>query len=1187
MKLTKDQQTAIDIRDANVLVSAAAGSGKTSVLTTRIVSRITDDETPVDIDRMLIMTFTNAAAAEMQGRIRDEIEKKAIELRKDPKADTKKTANLEKQSILVHNAMITTIHGFCKSVITDHFEEISIDPGFRVADENECKLIMQDALEECIEAAYEKGEEDFLKAVECFSSSSSAAVDDFDIETLIIPIYRFITADPDPEGFIEKCRRSYEPDSFEEFKTSYAVSYLMSQIHEILKQAKDGIDAADEIIRENEAILPYKAAIEAYQTAFTALFETDMSYDTIREHLSSLDIPALGRILDKKLDPVELEAKREVKSFRDFAKKSVCGILEMMPCSLQTAYERTKAVSTELKSLCDLVLSFGRIYSEKKREKNVIDFSDMEHMAIRILQNPEIAALYRERFVEIYVDEYQDTNMAQETLVSLICRHDPGNVFLVGDVKQSIYSFRHARPDLFIEKYNSFKESGNNRRILLNDNFRSRHEVTDSVNEVFSRIMKATLGGIEYDDDAKLNPAATCYGKSDESRQGIYRTKIITGTPVDLSAEEFTANVVASEILTMLRSGFPVYDKKKDIMRPVSPGDFVILVRSIKKFEPVFREVFTAAGIGLAVSGREGYFGTLEVKTSLAFLQAVDNPLCDIPFTAVLRSPIGGFSDRDIATVTAHASAGISMYERVKKVAGSETGDKALCEKCQRILDMLHRYKAMSGYTPVDEILYDFIEKEYGDYVRCMSRGKQRMANLSMLLSKAEDFGKTSYKGLYQFVRYMDLIRKYAIDDGQAGFAGENEDAVQLMTMHSSKGLEFPVCFIAGLEKRRNRQDENGNVICNQSLGFGIYHKDIVRRTRSDTLPRMVVEVQNRLDSIAEEMRVLYVAMTRAREKLIMVGIDKEDGFDQSPTPLAHCNSYLDMLKFAYASGGFEHTDICRMTEEDLADVRVGEKVIKELRSDDLLKLFEQKQEEGHESEIPEILSRARFEYPYPVNPDLRAKLSVSELKKALEPSGLQLFEEKEPGKYIPKFMRAEGETETGGTFYGTAFHRIMELWDYPKEAGDDGVKPEEVTAFAEKMYELHRIDRQQLGAIRPGDVAHFLNSPLGKRMKNAKASGKLYREQPFVIGIPDSGETVLIQGIIDAYFTEDDGITVVDYKTDRVSDEETLVVRYRAQLEYYGRALFQITHVPVKALMIYSTCLGREITVESSPCGF
>ena len=377
MKLTKDQQTAIDIRDANVLVSAAAGSGKTSVLTTRIVSRITDDETPVDIDRMLIMTFTNAAAAEMQGRIRDEIEKKAIELRKDPKADTKKTANLEKQSILVHNAMITTIHGFCKSVITDHFEEISIDPGFRVADENECKLIMQDALEECIEAAYEKGEEDFLKAVECFSSSSSAAVDDFDIETLIIPIYRFITADPDPEGFIEKCRRSYEPDSFEEFKTSYAVSYLMSQIHEILKQAKDGIDAADEIIRENEAILPYKAAIEAYQTAFTALFETDMSYDTIREHLSSLDIPALGRILDKKLDPVELEAKREVKSFRDFAKKSVCGILEMMPCSLQTAYERTKAVSTELKS----ITFFSRFFSEyilpKLKTRSQSDFNSV------------------------------------------------------------------------------------------------------------------------------------------------------------------------------------------------------------------------------------------------------------------------------------------------------------------------------------------------------------------------------------------------------------------------------------------------------------------------------------------------------------------------------------------------------------------------------------------------------------------------------------------------------------------------------------------------------------------------------------------------------------------------------------------------------------------------------------------
>ena len=1193
MNPTPAQKLAMDIRDANVLVSAAAGSGKTSVLVKRVVERILSVDDPVDVDRLLIMTFTNAAAEEMRTRIRDEIDARIDKMRKSSDADPDALSNLEKQSLLVHNAMITTIHGFCKKVITDHFEEVSLDPNFRVADENECKLIRRDALDECLERAYEQGDPAFLEAVESFS----AAKNDLGLAGLIIPIYEFMIADPEPENFLKECRNNYEYDSADDFAKSALMRHFEEYLIGEAAKMKESAEEALHIIEEHEEITPYKAAIEGYMDVFDALDKrisgkTDGRYDIIRDVLSAASVPSFGSIRSKGLDDETLAAKERVKDIRDSIKLGMAKLVDMMPFDLAASFDNVTSVRDVLRAISDTVLAFSEEYKAQKRDKNVIDFNDMEHMAVSILKDPDIAASYREQYTEIYVDEYQDSNMTQEVLVSLICRHDPGNVFQVGDVKQSIYRFRQARPDLFLSKYDTYgDEDPVNRRILLNDNFRSRREVVESVNEVFTAIMKKDLGGIEYDDDAKLKYAADYYDKCTYEKE-TYKTELIAGIRDELSAEEFSANYIAGRIISMIDEGFTVYDRKTETMRPASFGDFTILVRSIKSFEPEFRKVFAASHIPLSVTGREGYFDTQEVRTALSFLAAVDNPMNDIPLTALMRSQVGGFSDKDLAEITAQTDAEACMYERVRQYA-----DKSA--KCRGFLELLSGYREKAHYTPVHNLLSDFIDSHYIDHVRCMNNAGQRIANLSMLLSKAEDYGRTSFKGLYQFNRYMDQIRKYEIDDGEASVMSENDDVVRLMTMHSSKGLEFPVCFLAGMEKRRNTQDESGKIIWSTKFGFGSDFTDLDRRITGTTIPKEIVREENRRDAIAEEMRILYVAMTRAKEKLIMVGCGREGCLEDSLKEAENCSSYLDMVLASRRPDGFKHIDAKYVTEKELVESRLDKEIRSESSRQELYDLMNRQPQDA----LPEYLKMINTPYPYPLYPDLKAKLSVSEIKhRAIEEKlangeeiidrGCELFPETEPDRYIPKFMRAEGETKTGGTFYGTAFHRIMELWEYGPDSknhedtiekaiannNDSYITCDMIKEFTDSMLLAHHMDAEMAAAIRPDDVAFFLNSSLGKRMREAGISGNLFREQPFVIGVPDRGETVLVQGIIDAYFIEDDGITVVDYKTDRVSSGEMLVNRYRAQLEYYGMALSRITGRPIKALTIYSTHLRREI---------
>lgn len=1213
MKLTDNQQKAVELENRNILVSAAAGSGKTSVLVTRIIRRITSSENPVDIDRLLIMTFTSAAAKEMKDRIRKAIEKG---LDSNPNDE-----NLIRQSVLIHNAQIMTIHSFCQTVIRDNFERINIDPNFRVADDNEAKLLRMDALSEVLERYYDEGNEDFLTAVD----SISGAKNDSKFEDTINGLFFFAMSNPEPDRFLDECIRNYCADSVEEFMKLPVLKDYVEIYKAQVKSYSDMVKSTLDIANAMEELSKYAGTIEKDFERLEHIVSAK-DYNEFRNRVNSIEFDALPRTSTKGLSEEALKSKDKIGKLRNTYKDNIRKTAKAFAQPVEEVYKTIAECRPVVEVLVKVVKDYEQRYSEKKADKNLIDFNDMEHMAIRILrENPEVAESYREHFEEIYVDEYQDSNMTQETLVSLIKRENPsGNVFMVGDVKQSIYRFRQARPDLFVGKYDSYTDSDSqNQRIILNDNFRSRKNVVDSVNEIFRTIMKKELGNIEYDYNAELKYGATYYDEADNCKNDVnenssqiekvdYDTELLVVAGDEMPAMELEVNAIANKINEIVASGFTVYDTNTSTLRPVTYRDIVILLRSYKGYEACFKQVFRDNNIPLAVAASEGYFTTTEVQTILSFLSVVDNPLQDIPLAAVMHSPLGGFSNEEMALLRADCGNERLYYSVIKfcqKCTDEQETDenvKKIIEKCISLTEKLQYYRRKASYTTVYGILQEIIDNEYADYVRSSSNGQQKLANLDMLMVKAQEYGKTSFTGLFNFVRYMDLIKKYDIEAGEAEILSEEDDVVKIMTIHSSKGLEFPVCFVAGIEKQRNTKDETRNVVWDVTFGIGVEHVDLDKRVKRSTLCSNIIKQQIVRENIAEEMRVLYVAMTRAREKLYLVGYSKnEDIFDEKIVSPAMCKSYFDMLSVAYfkQDGSFNNIKIKAIGAADIVSARVKSELIRESVKDDVLEIVRDFNQDTYM--VPDSLCGMNDFYKYRDEYSVPAKLSVSELKKrsykSIEddseqgaPVEHEMYKDEET-TYIPTFMREEGETDTGGSFYGTAFHRILELWEYSNENPGEA----DVENFAKEMLAKHRMEEEQVNAVKPADVAFFLNSDTGKRLYAAKQNGKLHREQPFVIGIPkwevatdattatvhmtrqaEDEDIVLVQGIIDAFYEEEDGIVILDYKTDRVKRQEELVDKYRVQLEYYKKALGQITGKEIKEMIIYSSRLRKSIVL-------
>lgn len=1271
MKFTPEQQRVIELHNSNILVSAAAGSGKTAVLVERIIRMICDGEHPADIDRLLIVTFTNAAAAEMRERIAAGI---AARLEADPGNE-----HIQKQSALLHNAQITTIDSFSLFLIRNHFNEIGLDPDFRVADEGEIKLLQQEVLAQLLEDAYAgnfvpEALEQFHACVEYFCPGGRESV----LEQHILNLSRYAGSFPWPEEWLEERKNDYAAGDMEALVRSDYGQYLTERVNRTVEGCLEKLREVKRLCELPDGPYMYGELTDAEIEQLERL--TDCK--NLEEQAAKIPSVTFARLPSKKDDSVD-PAKRELaKAIRNSVKDTLSDLSESyFKTPLELAVEQGKACREPLRILLDLVLEFDRRLLAAKQERHLIDFSDMEHYALQILLKWEkaeekgdagtdhvetkyrivpsdVAMEYRQYFQEILIDEYQDSNLVQEYLLSAISGEEEGryNRFMVGDVKQSIYKFRLARPELFLEKYDTYQETGDLCRIDLAKNFRSRVQVVDAVNDVFSRIMSREIGGIAYDDKAALYPGATypaaedpAYGseallirkpeKGEREESGIGEQHAEgAGVLVDYdNVRQLEALAIAARI-KQLKGSLKVMEKSTGELRPVRYSDMVILLRTTSGWDEEFKKILEQQGIPVYITSKTGYFGALEVQELLQFLRVLDNPRQDIPLFGVMQSVFGGFTQEEIAQIRSggegHSRKRMTLYEALKEVAqsgrtveeGEETsvGESAgeeteLSQKADTFLQRIDHYRDLTPFTSIRDLLQRILDDyDYLNYVTAFPAGSKRRANVEMLLTKASAFEKTSYFGLFHFIRYMEQLEKYDVDYGEADTLDENADVVRIMSIHKSKGLEFSVVFVCGLSKRFNMQDANQSLIVDTDLGVAVDYVDSVRRIKNKTLRRAVLSAKMKEDNLAEELRVLYVALTRAREKLILTAVlDKADEKwelaqmtgQERLTYLDFCEagSYMDFLLPILPKTGIA---VKTMRTEDLTAEEIREQLRMGDRREELQRVADGEvllpgDPEENERKLSRLRERFAYQYPHPGLQKLYTKTTVSELKIAAmvekDEEAFHTFEEKEVVPYIPAFRREQ--EKVSGAVRGSAFHRVMELLDFTyvfvesglfeKCPGDYETYRKRLDAerlkkrleeFLQRETVSLRLTEEYAKAVSLPKILNFLEQELAYRMWRAQEQGLLYREQPFVLGIdakrldPDlpEGEKVLIQGIIDVFFIEDGEIVLLDYKTDVIDSLEALWNRYNVQIQYYEETLTKLMQMPVKERILYSFYLEK-----------
>lgn len=1238
---TSEQQRAIDLHGCNILVSAAAGSGKTAVLVERITKMVCDERNPVDIDRLLIVTFTNAAAAEMRERIGAGISRRLSE---SPESE-----HIQRQATLLHNAQITTIDSFCLFLLRNHFNEIGLDPAFRIADEGEIKLMQQEVLGALLEDAYASESPDFRYCVEFFCPGGKESV----LEQYILKLSRYAASFPFPDQWLEARKEDYRGDSVQEMCASSYAEWLFSYMRRMIAGCAEKLGRVRRLCELPDGPYMYGELVDGELDQLERL----LACGSLEECAVKLPAITFGRLPSKKDDTVDPMKRELARDMRGEVKESLKSLEErFFATSLELAARQSGACREPVTTLIELVQDFDRRMREKKQEKRVIDFSDMEHYALDILLDrrgeevcPSSVALeYRQYFAEILIDEYQDSNLVQEYLLRAVSGEEEGryNRFMVGDVKQSIYKFRLARPELFLEKYETYVpdcpegnrgassdgqkgtdgrkrgtdpgepekregcEGENCRRIDLARNFRSRIQVVDAVNDVFGRMMSVEVGGIAYDHAAALYPGAVY------PENGACASELLLVEKPDkegeTSAKQAEARVIAGKIKE-LRELFFVTDRDSGEVRPARYSDMVILLRTNSGWDEEFKEVLEQEGIPVYITARTGYFAATEVQELLQLLRVLDNPSQDIPLFGVMKSVFGGFTEEEISRIRSEARE-CSLYEALKHFTAGEEEDRILIEqepggeeaeeivtadrpetdlrqKAADFLRMIADYRACTVYLPVRELLTRVISDfGYLDYVTALPAGSRKRANVEMLLTRASDFEKTSYFGLFHFIRYMEQLEKYDVDYGGAEQLDENADVVRIMSIHRSKGLEFPITFVAGLGKRFNMQDINQPLILDMDLGLGTDYVDPDRRIRNKTLRRTALAGKQREEILSEELRLLYVAMTRAREKLIMTGVaeEAEKVWERRKLFGGERLSYLDFME----AGSFldflmpvlPDTSV-KVSVVEETDIAAGE-MTEQIRLSGRREALEQAVW-GEESEAEKHLRGClNAVYPYAVLADLYTKTTVSELKIAAmadrDEAAYHTFEEKEIQPYIPVFRRQE--EQVSGAVRGNAYHKVMELLDFGAVMGEDGVLADRLHAFLRREVEERRLTEAYFQAVNERKVIRFLQTPLAARMLQAGQKGRLYREQPFVLGIDarrlksdfPSTETVLIQGIIDVFFEEEDGLVLLDYKTDSVSSMSQLWNRYETQLDYYQEAVEKIYGRPVKERVLYSFHLEK-----------
>lgn len=1257
---TTEQQQVIDLRNRNILVSAAAGSGKTAVLVERIVKIITDKNHPVDIDHLLIVTFTNAAAAEMRERIGNAIEKALDE---QPGNE-----HLLRQLTLIHNAQITTIDSFCLYVVRNHFHEIDLEPNFRIGDEGELKLLREDVLGRVLEQNYEEPSEAFSDFVEGYASGRTDAA----LNEMILQLYEFSRSYPWPEKWLDSFVGAYRIETREELDRAEWLAPLTENICFVLKDCEQLLKQALAITQQDDGPDMYEKAVQSDLEKYEGLSRLT-SFCELSGALSDIKYDRLASSRGFEGNPDKLEL---VKSLREQAKdvvKKLCK--QYFFCSPEMMIEQLERTEPMLEEVVRLTKQFADEFAAAKRRKNLVDFHDVEHFALQILVDEETekakktAEEFRDTFEEIMIDEYQDSNEVQETLLRSISREERGenNIFMVGDVKQSIYRFRLARPELFMKKYDSYSlEESTTQRIDLHKNFRSREEVLTCTNDIFYKIMARSLGNVEYDAEAALYPGASYPVSADfipEILLADSNDELLEDTELT-DKKTLEAKIVAEEIKHLMKTQ-QVTDKAAGTLRAAHYSDIVILLRSLSGWADSLVEVLNGNGIPAHTVSSTGYFSTVEVQTVLSMLRLLDNPRQDIPMAAVLRSPMAGLTDEELAVLRLEDGS-VPFHEAVLELAEGlyeEDGQKEISdseadrkqgrnadEKTENHIEITAHRKLLKFYkkykqlrqlvpdTPIHELIEIILrETGYGHYVAAMPAGNRRTANLNMLLEKAAAYEKTSYKGLFHFVRYIDELQKYDVDFGEADMVGENEDVVRIMSIHKSKGLEFPIVIVSGMGKNFNKQDTRSKMVLHPELGIGLDYMDGKKRIKSPTIAKKAIAKQIDLENLGEELRVLYVALTRAKEKLILTGTlkdaaEKLEFYRQQANLSKAADRPLSYLTREGASGYLDWILPAVLSYGDKYPVRIVEAA--ELVLDEVENQLEQNEnlterieeiEAADTQLVGQLKQRFLQRYPYQVDVLRKNKYSVSELKhramrerfEAEQEETVPAFLEEPATPTIPLFIQRQGsveqETPNRGALRGTAVHRVMECYDFASEKS--------VHEQMEAMEKEEKITADMRALVREQTVADFVSSETGKRMALAQRGGALYREKPFVMGFTeeelenygfgadsntDSCENIykktdsdqekeeqkrirheedltLIQGIIDVFWIEKDGIVLLDYKTDRVQQAKELIDRYETQLKLYADALervFGARKLKVKEILIYSFFLEQLITL-------
>lgn len=1195
---TDNQWKSIFAKDQDILVAAAAGSGKTAVLVERIIQRILRDK--IDVDRLLVVTFTNASAREMKQRVDQRIQ--------EAYSESPDNTHLKNQRIKIHQAQISTLHSFCLKLIQQHYDVLDIDPNFKTSGEAENILLLEQTIDEVLEQHYDILDPNFVDLTEQLSSDRN----DDQLRAIVKKMYFFSVANPNPVNWLQNLSVPYENEQQQE-----ALLQLLNELAMIfMTSALESLNKSYDLFMMLEEVDKQVAVIEREQQFLKQAMEDGyINSEIVTQHEFEKTFPRKDKKI-KEANEMMIDAYDDGKAYYDDYKKLVSKVKnDYFSRASEDLKSDMKRLAPRVSYLAQITHDVIERFNQKKRGRNVLDFSDYEHFALRILTNEDgspstIAKAYREQFEEILVDEYQDTNRVQEKILSCIKRGEEadGNLFMVGDVKQSIYKFRQADPSLFIGKYNRFTLDGSEYglRIDLSQNFRSRFEVLTTTNYLFKHMMDEAVGEIVYDDAAQLYYGAPF----DNEPHDVQLNMLIEDGASDLKGSEQEAEYVVQQVEKIMDER-EIYDVKTQQYRKPTYKDIVILERSYGQARKI-QQAFKDHNIPFHVNSKEGYFEQTEVQLILSFLRTVDNPLQDIYLVGLMRSVIYQFTEDELSNIRVFSPNDDYFYQSIQHYMAHDVANKKLVKKLQAFLNDIAMYQEYSQSHPV----YQLIDKFYNDhyviqYFSGLIGGKGRRANLYGLFNKAVEFENSSFRGLYQFIRFIDELIERGKDFGEENIIGPNDDVVRMMTIHSSKGLEFPYVIYSGLSRKFRRDELHKPVILNQNYGLGMTYFDVETNLTYPSLSSVTYKAIAEKEMVSEEMRLIYVALTRAKEQLFLVGRVKEEKelaqFEQISVSDTHLPvSYritaqrpIDLIypilsKYQSLSLPREMRFEQSIEEIDATmkpHVQLNTDFYEDIASEEVVSENEQRTvadiEQSNTGNTPvkaKIRQQLNYEYPYKQAVVKPSKQSVSELKRQLETEQADTNYDRVRQYRIgtssyerPAFL--SHQTKRKANEIGTLMHTVMQHLPFKQER----LTPEEIEVFVNQLITQSIIPEDAKMDIQFEDIYRFVESDL---YLTIATSEHIYRELPFVVNqtkvdqLKDAEtDASIIQGMIDLIFIKNHQYYFVDYKTDAfnrrlsMSDDEVgnqLRSRYKIQMEYYRNTLQTILNVPVKGYLYF-----------------